>query len=66
MRGDNLHLPTPKSIVDTGDRMMVMNAAPSWSEARVAMFTRLAEPGFYRVFIVQDGPAFEACVNAQS
>jgi len=38
----------------------------SWSKARVAMFARLAEPGFYRVFIVQDGPAFEACVKAES
>lgn len=38
----------------------------SWSKARVAMFARLAEPGFYRVFIVQDGPAFEACLKAQS
>jgi hypothetical protein len=35
----------------------------SWR--RATMFAKLAEPGIYRVFMVQDGPAFEACVKAE-
>lgn len=36
----------------------------SWSTARVTMFARLAEPGSYRIFIVQEGPGFESCLRS--
>jgi hypothetical protein len=35
----------------------------SWSSARVTMFAKLAEPGFYRIFMIVDGPAFHACAK---
>jgi hypothetical protein len=39
------------------------NGTASWSKARVTMFAKLAEPGFYRIFMIQDGPAFQACAK---
>lgn len=39
------------------------NGTASWSTARVTMFARLAEPGFYRISTVHDGPAFQACAK---
>ena len=35
----------------------------SWSSARVTMFSKLAEPGFYHIFMIQDGPAFASCAK---
>ncbi len=37
----------------------------SWANARVTMFVRLIEPGFYRIYIVQDGPAFLECTKTR-
>ena len=39
------------------------NGTASWSSARVTMFARLAEPGFYRIIMIQDGPAFQDCAK---
>jgi hypothetical protein len=32
-----------------------------WNTAQITMFANLAEPGFYRIFMVQDGPEFQTC-----
>jgi hypothetical protein len=33
----------------------------SWSSARVTMFAKLADPGFYHIVMIMDGPAFHSC-----
>lgn len=33
----------------------------SWISVRVTMFAKLADPGFYHIFMIQDGPAFHIC-----
>jgi hypothetical protein len=35
----------------------------SGSSARVTMFAKLAEPGFYRIFMIMDSPSFYACAK---
>ena len=35
----------------------------SWNAARITMFAKLTEPGFYRFILIQDGPAFHDCAK---
>lgn len=39
------------------------NGTASWTTARVTMFAKLVEPGFYRISMVHDGPAFQTCAQ---
>ena len=46
---------------DQGD---AASGTASWNSARVTMFAKLVEPGYYRILMIMDGPAFKACTQA--
>lgn len=39
------------------------NGTASWNATRITKFAKLAEPGFHRIVLIQDGPAFGDCAK---